>query len=86
MFSSDNTSTIYLTDSLSQIKNKINKYAFSGGQDTAELQRELDGRTRDDVVFQYLTFFWRMMPSTIRASKQDIDGAFSPLPHPPACG
>lgn len=32
MSSSDPTSCILLTDTASQIKNKINKYAFSGGQ------------------------------------------------------
>ncbi len=57
MSASVDISAIFLTDTPSQIKNKINKYAFSGGQDTAEKQRELGGRTKDDVPFQYLTFF-----------------------------
>jgi tryptophanyl-tRNA synthetase len=57
MSASVDTSAIFLTDTPNQIKNKINKYAFSGGQDTAEKQREIGGRTKDDVAFQYLTFF-----------------------------
>lgn len=57
MSASVDASAVFLTDTPNQIKNKINKYAFSGGQETAEKQRELGGRTRDDVAFQYLTFF-----------------------------
>ena len=57
MSASVDTSAIFLTDTPNQIKNKINKFAFSGGQDTAEKQREIGGRTKDDVSFQYLTFF-----------------------------
>jgi tryptophanyl-tRNA synthetase len=57
MSASIDISAIFLTDTPNQIKTKINKYAFSGGQDTAEKQRELGGRTKDDVSFQYLTFF-----------------------------
>ena len=51
------TSAIFLSDKPNEIKNKINKYAFSGGQDTADKQRELGGRTEVDVPYQYLTFF-----------------------------
>ena len=57
MSASVDISAIFMSDTPNQIKNKINKYAFSGGQDTAELQRKLGGRTKDDVAFQYLTFF-----------------------------
>lgn len=57
MSSSIDISAVFMNDTPNKIKNKINKYAFSGGQDTAELQRQLGGRTKDDVSFQYLTFF-----------------------------
>jgi tryptophanyl-tRNA synthetase len=57
MSASVETSAIYMSDAPNRIKNKINKYAFSGGQDTAELQRQLGANTKDDVPFQYLTFF-----------------------------
>ena len=57
MSASVETSAIFLSDTPNQIKNKINKYAFSGGQDTLEKHRELGGRTAEDVPYQYLTFF-----------------------------
>jgi tryptophanyl-tRNA synthetase len=57
MSASVDTSAIFLTDTPAQIKKKINKYAFSGGQDTEEKHRELGGRTDQDVAFQYLKFF-----------------------------
>jgi tryptophanyl-tRNA synthetase len=57
MSASVDTSAIFMNDTPAKIKNKINKYAFSGGQDTIEKHRELGGRTKNDVPFQYLTFF-----------------------------
>ncbi|GAB1213079.1 hypothetical protein ATERTT37_002228 [Aspergillus terreus] len=57
MSASVDSSAVFMDDTPSRIKNKINKYAFSGGQDTAELQRQLGGNTKSDVPFQYLTFF-----------------------------
>jgi tryptophanyl-tRNA synthetase len=57
MSASVDTSAIFMSDTPAKIKNKINKYAFSGGQDTVELHRKLGGRTKNDVPFQYLTFF-----------------------------
>jgi tryptophanyl-tRNA synthetase len=57
MSSSDPTSSILLTDTPKMIKDKINKYAFSGGRQTAEEQRELGADLDIDVPFQYLTFF-----------------------------
>ena len=56
MSASDTESSIYLSDTDNQIKKKIGK-AFSGGQDTRELQEQIGGRTAVDVPFQYLTFF-----------------------------
>ncbi|KAL9114783.1 MAG: hypothetical protein Q9227_001463 [Pyrenula ochraceoflavens] len=57
MSASVDISSIFMSDTPSRIKNKINKYAFSGGQETLELHRELGGRTEQDVPFQYLRFF-----------------------------
>lgn len=57
MSASIDTSAVFMGDTPNQVKKKINKYAISGGQDTAELQRELGGNTKDDIPFQYLTFF-----------------------------
>ncbi|GAA5926871.1 hypothetical protein JCM1841_000353 [Sporobolomyces salmonicolor] len=50
-------SSIYMTDTPKMIKDKINKYAFSGGQATVEEHRAKGGDPDVDVSFQYLTFF-----------------------------
>jgi tryptophanyl-tRNA synthetase len=57
MSASVDSSAIFLTDTANAIKKKINRFAFSGGQDTAEKQRELGGRTDVDVPYKYLMFF-----------------------------
>jgi len=57
MSASDQNSAIFLTDTPKQIKNKINKYAFSGGRATVEEHRSLGGNTEVDVAFQILKFF-----------------------------
>merc|ERR1712029_606936 len=45
MSASDSTSPIFLTDTKNEIKKKINKYAFSGGQTDVETHRKLGGDT-----------------------------------------
>ena len=57
MSASDANSSIFLTDTPKQIKNKINKYAFSGGRATVEEHREKGGNCDVDISYQYLTFF-----------------------------
>ncbi|KAF8654065.1 hypothetical protein AX16_003598 [Volvariella volvacea WC 439] len=57
MSASDPNSSIFMTDTPAQIKNKINRYGFSGGKETEEEHRRLGGDTEVDVAFQYLTFF-----------------------------
>ena len=57
MSASVDSSAIFMSDTPNKIKNKINKFAFSGGGDTAELHREKGGNSKVDVPFQYLTFF-----------------------------
>lgn len=57
MSASDANSSIFLTDSAKQIKDKINKYAFSGGGATVEEHKEKGGNCEVDVSFQYLKFF-----------------------------
>jgi len=57
MSSSDETSYIALTDDAKTVKRKVNKYAFSGGKDTAEEHRTKGGNPDIDVAYQYLTFF-----------------------------
>ncbi|XP_066539512.1 tryptophan--tRNA ligase, cytoplasmic [Hoplias malabaricus] len=57
MSASDSNSSIFLTDTPKQIKNKINKHAFSGGKDTIEEHRKYGGNPDVDVSFMYLNFF-----------------------------
>lgn len=58
MSSSNPNSFIGLSDSPNEIKNKINKYAFSGGQPTIEEHRKKGGNPNVDVSFQYLKMFF----------------------------
>lgn len=57
MSASDPNSSIFLTDTPNQVKNKINKYAFSGGGATVEEHREKGGNCDVDISYQYLRFF-----------------------------
>lgn len=57
MSASNESSSIFMHDTPNQIKNKINKHAVSGGQETLEEQRRYGGNPDVDVSFQYLTFF-----------------------------
>ncbi|KAL7675088.1 hypothetical protein ACOME3_001357 [Neoechinorhynchus agilis] len=57
MSSSDPTHSIFLSDTPKQIKTKINKYAFSGGQANIDEHRALGGNCDIDVSFQYLKLF-----------------------------
>ena len=57
MSASNSNSAIFMTDTAKQIKTKINKHAFSGGQETVELHREKGGNPDVDVAYSYLTFF-----------------------------
>ncbi len=57
MSASVDISAIFMHDTPAAIKKKINKYAFSGGQASAQEQRALGGNPDVDVAFQYLTFF-----------------------------
>lgn len=56
MSASDDSSAIFMTDNANQIKKKINKYAFSGGQVTTEDHRKYGGNPDVDVAYQYLSF------------------------------
>lgn len=57
MSASDPNTSIFMTDTPNQIKNKINKYAFSGGGASIEEHREKGGNCDVDISYQYLTFF-----------------------------
>lgn len=57
MSSSDENSAIFLTDTPEQIEKKIKNHAFSGGQNTKELQQQLGANLEVDVSYQWLKFF-----------------------------
>ncbi|THG94337.1 hypothetical protein EW026_g7111 [Hermanssonia centrifuga] len=75
MSASDTNSSIYMTDTPNQIKNKVNKHGFSGGQETEEEHRRLGGNPDVDVAYQYLGFFleddeeWAQMGEEYRAGR-----------------
>ena len=58
MSASSDTGTIYTTDDPEQVKKKITKYAFSGGQPDIKMHRKIGGDTDVDVSFQYLKMFF----------------------------
>lgn len=57
MSASEEHTAIFTTDDPKTVKNKINKYAFSGGRATIEEHRAKGGNPDIDVAYQYLTFF-----------------------------
>jgi len=56
--SSSGENVIFLSDTEKEVKNKINKYAFSGGQATVEEHRKKGGDTSVDVSYKYLEMFF----------------------------
>jgi len=54
MSSSDKKTAIYLTDTPELVKNKINKFAFSGGRPTLEEHKKLCGIPEIDVAYNWL--------------------------------
>lgn len=50
-------SGVFLTDTPAQIKNKINRFAFSGGAATVDEQRANGANIDIDVSYQWLRFF-----------------------------
>ncbi|MEM0473210.1 MAG: tryptophan--tRNA ligase [Candidatus Aenigmatarchaeota archaeon] len=57
MSSSVQQTAIFTTDSPKVVRDKIMKYAFSGGQPTIEEHRKKGGNPDIDVSYQWLTFF-----------------------------
>jgi tryptophanyl-tRNA synthetase len=55
--SSNPEKTILMTDTPKTIQNKINRHAFSGGQETIEEHRRLGGNIQTDVACQWLKYF-----------------------------
>lgn len=55
--SGENNSIILMTDDENTVKKKINKYAFSGGQETIAEHRQKGGDIDADVACQWLKYF-----------------------------
>jgi tryptophanyl-tRNA synthetase len=58
MSASEDSGTIFTTDTPDVVKKKINKYAFSGGQSDIEQHKKLGGNPDIDVSYQYLRIFF----------------------------
>ncbi len=71
MSASDESGTIYTTDSPDAVKKKINKYAFSGGQPTVEEHRKVGGNPDIDVSYQYLRIFFEPDDQKLKAIYDD---------------
>lgn len=56
MSGSAKITSVYVTDTPVEIKEKINKYAFSGGRTSAEEHRQFGANLEVDVPYQYLAF------------------------------
>ena len=57
MSASSASSTIMVTDSPTDVRDKVTKYAFSGGRGTLAEHRALGANLEVDVAYQYLRFF-----------------------------
>ena len=71
MSASDEKSTIYTTDSPEQVKKKINKYAFSGGQPDIDEHRKIGGNPDIDVSYQYLRIFFEPDDNKLKKIYED---------------
>ena len=71
MSSSESNKAILTIDSPEEVKKKINKYAFSGGQPTIEEHRAKGGNPDIDVSFQYLKFFFEEDDKKLKQIEDD---------------
>lgn len=71
MSASEESGTVYTTDSPEAVKKKINKYAFSGGQPTVEQHRKIGGNPDIDVSYQYLRIFFEPDDKKLKAIHDD---------------
>jgi tryptophanyl-tRNA synthetase len=75
MSSSDENSAIFLTDTQEEIEKKIKNHAFSGGQQTKELQEKHGANLEVDVSYQWLTFFLEDDEELERIKKEYSSGS-----------
>lgn len=69
--SSSGEHVIFLSDTPEIVRNKINKYAFSGGQATLEEHRKKGGNPDVDVSFQYLKMFFESSDEKLAQIEKD---------------
>jgi tryptophanyl-tRNA synthetase len=62
---------ILLTDDEKMVKNKINRYAFSGGQATVEEHRRLGGNPAIDVPYQWLSILFEPSSTKLKNVHDD---------------
>jgi tryptophanyl-tRNA synthetase len=57
MSGSDASSAVFLTDTFKVVQKKVRKFAFSGGGETSEMQREHGANLEVDIAYNWLKFF-----------------------------
>lgn len=62
---------IWLNDSPKMVRNKIMKYAFSGGQTTVEEHRKLGGNPEVDVSYQWLSILFEEDDAKLKTIHDD---------------
>ena len=62
---------ILLSDDEKTVKNKVNRYAFSGGQATVEEHRKLGGNPDIDVPFQWLSILFEEDDAELKRIRDD---------------
>lgn len=73
MSSSVAETAIWLTDDEKTVKNKINKYAFSGGRASVEEHRKLGGKPEIDVSYQWLSIFFEPDDGKLKKIHDDYE-------------
>jgi len=73
MSSSDPYSYIALTDSPKEAKDKIMKYAFSGGGNSVEEHRKRGGKTGVDIAYHMLFYMFEPDDGRLARIKQDYE-------------
>ncbi len=71
MSASQKETAIYLSDDEKTVKNKIMKYAFSGGRATIEEHRKLGGNPDVDVAYQWLSILFEEDDKKLKAIHDD---------------
>ncbi len=71
MSASSDNGTVYTTDTPKEVKKKINKYAFSGGQPDIDQHRKIGGDPDIDVSYQYLRIFFEPDDNKLKSIHDD---------------